>query len=101
MRGIVSREVPADSLADLPAATYGSVPGGFGPPTQEPGVAVDDNVAIEEHVRAAQEAFWSVIAQRFPEVSTGDLPPEADAAFDDACHRAVWSWLGSNTGSLR
>ncbi len=62
---------------------------------------MDDSMAIEPHVRAAQEAFWAVIAQRFSEVSTGDLPPEADAAFDDACFRVVWSWLGSNTGSLQ
>lgn len=62
---------------------------------------MDNNGAIEQHVRAAQDAFWAVIAERFPEVSTGDLPPDVDAAFDDACHRVVWSWLGSNTGSLR
>ena len=67
-------------------------------PTELP---VDDNVAIEPHVRAAQDAFWAVIAERFPEVATGDLPPDADAAFDDACDRVVWQWLGSNTGSLR
>lgn len=61
---------------------------------------MDDNVATEPHVRAAQEAFWAIIAKRFPEVSTGDLPPGASVAFDDACHQVVWSWLGSNSGSL-
>jgi hypothetical protein len=59
-----------------------------------------DDELIEQHVRQAQAAFWSVIAERFPEVATGDLPPEADSAFDAASFRAVWSWLGANTGSL-
>jgi hypothetical protein len=62
---------------------------------------VDENLAVERHVRAAQDAFWAVIAQRFPEVATGDLPPDADAAFDAACYRVLSAWLAANTGSLR
>lgn len=62
---------------------------------------VDEKLVIESHVRVAQDAFWAVVAQRFPEVATGDLPPDAEVAFDEACHRVVWTWLGANTGSLQ
>lgn len=59
---------------------------------------MDEHLPVRPHVVAAQEAFWTVIAQRFPEISSGDLPPEAASAFDDACLRVVWSWFGANVG---
>ena len=55
-------------------------------------------MVVQPHVEAAQQAFWEVVAQRFPEITTGDLPPEAATAFDEACYHVVWSWLGANTG---
>lgn len=57
---------------------------------------MDQDQPITEHVRAAQDAFWSEIARRFPEIESGDLAPDADSAFDRACHDVVWTWLGSN-----
>lgn len=57
---------------------------------------VDDTILIGPHVQAAQEAFWQVIAMRFPELTTGDVSPDATEAFDRACHDVVWEWLGSN-----
>jgi hypothetical protein len=44
----------------------------------------------------AQAAFWQVIAQAFPAVTTGDFPPDASATFDAAIKQAVTTWLEFN-----
>ena len=45
----------------------------------------------------AQSAFWEVIAQRFPEVRSGDFPPDAAALFERACSDAALTWLAFNS----
>ena len=50
-------------------------------------------IATEE----AQQAFWGKVAEHFPEVKTGDFPPEDQLTFDDACERAISRWLYYNT----
>lgn len=60
---------------------------------------MDDDIAIEEHVRAAQDAFWRELAMRFPELHTGDLAPDVADRFERACLEAAWAWLGSNVPS--
>lgn len=55
-----------------------------------------DDLLIGEHVRVAQDAFWAVIALRFPEMHTGDLSSGDSQRFDRACREAVWAWLDGN-----
>jgi len=52
----------------------------------------------EEVLRKAQDAFWQVVAQSYPEARSGDFPPDAEMAFDNACEQAVKVWLHYNVG---
>ncbi|WGS54457.1 hypothetical protein LFL96_25935 [Paraburkholderia sp. D15] len=53
-------------------------------------------VEIESAVEEAKEAFWAVIASKFPEVKSGDFPPDAAHQFDHHCELAVLIWLRLN-----
>ena len=44
----------------------------------------------------ALEAFWSVVADDFPEAATGDLSPLATFALSDAATSAVTEWVANN-----
>lgn len=48
---------------------------------------------VEEH---AGPAFWQQVALAFPHVKTGDFPPDATFALDNAMERAVRAWLAWN-----
>ncbi|HVI41957.1 MAG TPA: hypothetical protein VM577_15000 [Anaerovoracaceae bacterium] len=52
---------------------------------------------IEDVVEQAQLAFWQEVAKSFPEIKTGDLPPDASVEFDEACKKVVQIWLASNS----
>lgn len=52
--------------------------------------------SFETIVEAARDAFWAAIGERYPMVKSGDFPPEATFAFDEACNVAVRTWLDSN-----
>lgn len=49
-----------------------------------------------EAVSEALDAFWAVIAQRFPEASTGDLDPGNVVSLEDAATNAVSTWVSFN-----
>lgn len=55
---------------------------------------------MEEKIRNAVEnamlAFWDKIAEAFPEIKTGDFPPDAHFAFDEACVKAATIWVEGN-----
>jgi len=50
----------------------------------------------EKAVEAAQDKFWAEIARRYPEVKSGDFPPDATIIFNHACEEAVGTWLSIN-----
>ena len=52
--------------------------------------------ALDAAIYDAQDAFWEVIAERFPQVRYGDLDMEAQSLFDDACREVVQAWLDNN-----
>jgi hypothetical protein len=54
--------------------------------------------SIRTRVQQAQQAFWKVIANDFPHITTGDFPPLAQEIFDEACERAVEIWVRVNGG---
>lgn len=56
---------------------------------------------INEAVGEAQDAFWAVIAQKFPEVTSGDFSPLDTMNFQTACDVAVEMWLSSNHPILK
>ena len=51
---------------------------------------------IENAAAAAQEAFWASIAAAFPEVRSGDFPPDAHMAFERACIDATTTGVEGN-----
>ena len=60
-------------------------------------MATYSNERIEKAVRDADDAFWGVIAEKFPEIKTGDLSPDAVFTLRLAQEKAVKRWLTSNT----
>lgn len=48
--------------------------------------------ALEE----AQNAFWAVIVKHYPEADSGDFPPDATFAFDQAIKDAAETWIAFN-----
>lgn len=55
-----------------------------------------DQERIEEAVEAGEFAFWNAIADAFPEVETGDLPPDAADEFRRVAEKVIVRWLGAN-----
>lgn len=51
---------------------------------------------ISGAIENAQLAFWSAIAEAFPECTSGDLAPEIVFQFENASKSAVDSWLKCN-----
>jgi len=44
-------------------------------------------------VSKADDAFWAEVAKAFPEVKTGDFPPDATSIFDDCEKKSIAVWL--------
>ncbi len=66
--------------------------GGERSPIKDP-----DDEFITKAVRSAQDAFWACIALCYhDEADTGDFPPDAQMAFDEACTDAVRTWTHYN-----
>jgi hypothetical protein len=45
---------------------------------------------------SAQDAFWKVVAESYPEITTGELEPLAVLNFNGACDAVVRAWLDAN-----
>lgn len=54
-----------------------------------------------EAADAAREAMWATFAQRYPEVTTGDLPPGADYEFVVVSNKVLAGWLDDNWADTR
>lgn len=52
---------------------------------------------IDSAVSDAQEAFWAEIVKHYPEITTGDFPPDAHLAFEEACLKAATVWVEGNS----
>lgn len=44
----------------------------------------------------ADDSFWKSIVKSFPEVDSGDFPPEDNHAWNEAVKRALLVWLMFN-----
>lgn len=53
----------------------------------------EDRAAI---LQVAQEAFWEVIADQYPDAERGDFMPDAACALDNALESALEHWLTMN-----
>jgi hypothetical protein len=52
---------------------------------------------IERAAEDAQESFWAVIVEHFPEIKTGDFHMSATFEFDAAIYKAIRTWVDSNS----
>jgi hypothetical protein len=50
-------------------------------------------------VRDAEDAFWAVVAEQFPEAESGDLAPDAALSLTRAMEKAVRAWIDANVTS--
>lgn len=66
------------------------------PPVERSIFAGDLNARITAVAERAQRTFWASVALAFPEITTGDFPPDAAFSFDAACEKAVRIWLSGN-----
>ncbi len=69
-------------------------------------VAVIDEVEtrrarLAQAADAAREAMWATFAAQYPEVTTGDLGPGADAAFVTESDKLLAGWLDDNWPATR
>jgi hypothetical protein len=56
-------------------------------------IAASLAIAVTED---ALEAFWKVVARRYPQAKTGDLSPGAHFALQRAAQAAVAEWVEAN-----
>lgn len=57
------------------------------------------NVRMYAAVAEATAKFFTSIAAAYPEIKTGNFPPDADQAFADAATAAAQTWLAVNTSA--
>lgn len=59
-----------------------------------------DKYDIEGLAQRGLDAFFADLTERvrrnYPEITTGDMPPDADLAFGKACEAAVKAWIDAN-----
>ena len=59
---------------------------------------------MEERIRdvadLAEEAFWAVVAEKFPEATHGDLYFDAEITFREKCEEIITLWVACNTNLL-
>lgn len=59
------------------------------------------NNRIDETVAICNERIGEVWSQMFPEVRTGDFPPDAAFNLDQAIQEALEVWLDANAKSTK
>jgi hypothetical protein len=89
-----SGEMPKNSDAISQAQYIAKVAERLGFKVAEAQIAAVDGQFLAQ----AQEAFWAVIAAKYPKIKTGDLFPDESLKFDDACAEAVKTWIMRNGG---
>ena len=55
-----------------------------------------DDERIQEASRKASDAFWEKLAEQFPEINSGEYPPEEAEMFDLQCLEAARLWVRLN-----
>jgi hypothetical protein len=55
-----------------------------------------DDERIQEASRKANDAFWEALADQFPEINSGEYPPEEAEMFDLQCLEAARLWVRLN-----
>lgn len=51
---------------------------------------------LESLAEEALDAFWDVVARRYPEAMTGDVSPLTTFQLSQAAERAIEEWVDNN-----
>lgn len=51
---------------------------------------------LDDAAEAAQDAFWAVVADYFPDATSLDVPPYIMEGFHFACVQAIGFWTAAN-----
>ena len=51
-----------------------------------------------EVCQEADNAFWAIVAERYPNIKTGDFPPDALFERNNNNHKDISLWLELNKG---
>jgi hypothetical protein len=51
---------------------------------------------IEQTRKLAEDAFWAVVAEKFPEATAGDFDPLASFAMENRMREWITSWVEGN-----
>jgi len=51
---------------------------------------------LNKVIESAGQAFWAQIAADYPQVKTGDFPPNEHVVWHKAMETAVRAWLSAN-----
>ncbi len=60
-----------------------------------------DNQLLDCFIEEALDAFWEVIAEKFPQATTGDLSPLASIHLQIAAEKAVDEWVNCNATPIK
>lgn len=55
-----------------------------------------EKTILEPLAEDALDAFWDVVARRYPQARTGDLSPLTSFALNRAAERAIEEWVDNN-----
>ena len=61
----------------------------------------DIDTRIERTAEHAMDAFWAVVAKRFPEATSGDFDPTSSLVFRRQCVSVIRLWLMFNAPELK
>jgi hypothetical protein len=51
---------------------------------------------ITEVATRAEEAFWDVVAQSYPDIKTGDMAPDVSIALKSYLENTIKTWVEAN-----
>ena len=88
--------VAAGVIEILPASKIPSLPRDYSGDKQS-GCKDPMLIKLIFAIKAADNAFWRVIADEFPEIKTGDFSPEQTASWHKAVVNAVAGWITNNS----
>lgn len=85
------------ALADLAAAGPDACPNCLKTGGGHCWLCVDEDERLANALEKADAAFWSVIAEAYPEITTGDLDPFTVHGLCSEMESAVRAWITANS----
>jgi hypothetical protein len=59
-----------------------------------------DKEKVAELVKEAEANFWAYIADSFPDITSGDFPPDATIKLEKQLNESVQLWITVNSETM-